>query len=80
MSQNEKLKLLKSIVEIQNKILNYERNSAIELIKKVRIEHRGKEQIAYILNNTPLEIGTDEMIIDTLRAEKSRLILKLEEN
>ncbi|CCY72189.1 unknown [Clostridium sp. CAG:921] len=28
------MKLNKSIVEIQNKIINYDRNSAIELIKK----------------------------------------------
>lgn len=34
MNQDEKLKLLKSIEDIQNKIINYERNSAIELIKK----------------------------------------------
>ena len=79
MNQDEKLKLLKSIEEIQNKIINYERNSAIELIKKVRMDHRGKEQIAYVLNNIPLEMGTDEMIIKTLQAEEIRLTLKLED-
>lgn len=80
MNEDEKLKLSKSIGEIQNKIMNYERNSAIELIKRVRIEHRGKEQIAYVLNNTPLEMGTDDMIINTLIAERDRLILKLKDN
>lgn len=34
MEEIEKMKLNKSIVEIQNKIINYVRNSAIELIKK----------------------------------------------
>ena len=34
MEEIEKIKLTKSIVEIQNKIINYDRNSAIELIKK----------------------------------------------
>ena len=32
MEEIEKMKLTKSIVEIQNKIINYDRNSAIELI------------------------------------------------
>lgn len=43
------------------------------------MEHRGKEQIAYVFNNIPLEIGTDEMIIKTLQAEENRLTLKLED-
>ena len=77
MEEIEKMKLAKSIVEIQNKIINYDRNSAIELIKKVREDHKGKEQIAYVLNSIPLEMGTDEMIIKTLQAEKIRLTLKL---
>lgn len=54
MEEIEKMKLTKSIVEIQNKIINYDRNSAIELIKRVREDHKGKEQIAYVLNNIPL--------------------------
>ena len=53
MEEIEKMKLTKSIVEIQNKIINYDRNSAIELIKRVREDHKGKEQIAYVLNNIP---------------------------
>ena len=77
MEEIEKMKLTKSIVEIQNKIINYDRNSAIELIKKVREDYKGKEQIAYVLNSIPLEMGTDEMIIKTLQAEEIRLTLKL---
>lgn len=77
MEEIEKMKLNKSIVEIQNKIINYDRNSAIELIKKVREDHKGKEQIAYVLNSIPLGMGTDEMIIKTLQAEEIRLTLKL---
>lgn len=77
MEEIEKMKLTKSIVEIQNKIINYDRNSAIALIKRVREDHKGKEQIAYVLNNIPLEMGTDEMIIKTLQAEEIRLTLKL---
>ncbi len=77
MEEIEKVKLTKSIVEIQNKIINYDRDSAIELIKKVREDHKGKEQIAYVLNSIPLEMGTDEMIIKTLQAEEIRLTLKL---
>ena len=77
MEEIEKMKLTKSIVEIENKIINYDRNSAIELIKKVREDHKGKEQIAYVLNSIPLEMGTDEMIIKTLQAEEIRLTLKL---
>lgn len=77
MEEIEKMKLTKSIVEIQNKIINYDRNSAIELIKRVREDHKGKKQIAYVLNNIPLEMGTDEMIIKTLQAEEIRLTLKL---
>lgn len=77
MEEIEKMKLTKSIVEIQNKIINYDRNSAIKLIKKVREDHKGKEQIAYVLNSIPLEMGTDEMIIKTLQAEEIRLTLKL---
>lgn len=77
MEEIEKMKLTKSIVEIQNKIINYDRNSAIELIKKVREDHKGKKQIAYVLNSIPLEMGTDEMIIKTLQAEEIRLTLKL---
>lgn len=77
MEEIKKMKLTKSIVEIQNKIINYDRNSAIELIKKVREDHKGKEQIAYVLNSIPLEMGTDDMIIKTLQAEEIRLTLKL---
>ena len=77
MEEIEKMNLTKSIVEIQNKIINYDRNSAIELIKRVREDHKVKEQIAYVLNNIPLEMGTDEMIIKTLQAEEIRLTLKL---
>ena len=77
MEEIEKMKLTKSIVEIQNKIINYDRNSAIELIKKVREDHKGKEQIAYVLNSIPLEMGTNDMIIETLQAEEIRLTLKL---
>lgn len=77
MEEIEKMKLTKSIVEIQNKIINYDRNSAIELIKKVREDYKEKEQIAYVLNSIPLEMGTDEMIIKTLQAEEIRLTLKL---
>ena len=77
MEEIEKMKLTKSIVEIQNKIINYDRNSAIELIKRVREDHKGKEQIAYVLNDIPLEMGTDEMIIKTLQVEEIRLTLKL---
>ena len=77
MEEIEKMKLTKSIVEIQNKIINYDRNSAIELIKRVREDHKGKEQIAYVLNSIPLEMGTDEMIIKTLQAGEIRLTLKL---
>ena len=71
--------MAKSIVEIQERIENYDRNEAIRLIKKVRIEHPGMEQVAYVLNNIPLEEGTDIEIINTLRAEGARLILKLKE-
>lgn len=42
----EKEKLLKSIEEIDNCIVNYQRDEAIKLIRRVRIEHRGLEQIA----------------------------------
>ncbi len=75
----EKLKIFKSIKEITDKINSYERKSAIELIRKVRSEHTGKEQVAYVLNNIPLESGTDEMIINTLKAEAYRLTLKIDE-
>ena len=77
MEEIEKMKLTNSIAEIQNKIKNYDRDSAIKLIKKVREEHKGKEQIVYVLSNVPLEMGTDEMIIKTLQAEEIRLTLKL---
>ena len=77
MSEEEKIKLSKSLKKLNDKINNYERESAIELIRKVRFEHPGKEQIAYVLNNVPLEAGTDEMIIDTLKAEEYRLTLKI---
>ena len=30
--------------------------------EKVRFEHPGKKQIAYVLNNVPLEAGTHEMM------------------
>ena len=43
----------------------------------MREDHKGKEQIAYVLNSIPLEMGTDEMIIKTLQAEEIRLTLKL---
>ena len=77
MNEEEKAKISKSIKEINDKINNYERESAIELIRKVRFEHPGKEQVAYVLNNVPLEEGTDEMIINTLKAEAYRLMLKI---
>jgi len=77
MSEEEKAKIYKSIKEIYDKIENFERNSAIELIRKVRSEHPGKEQVAYVLNNVPLESGTNEMIINTLKAEAYRLTLKI---
>ena len=38
-------------------------------------DHKGKEQIAYVLNSVPLEIGTNDMIIKTLQAEVIRLTL-----
>lgn len=74
---NEKQEIQNSIVEIQNQINNYNREDAINLIKKVRIKHPGKEQIAYVTFNIPLEQGTDADIIRTLEAEEARLILKL---
>ncbi len=77
MSEEEKAKIYKSIKEIYDKIENFERNSAIELIRKVRSEHPGKEQVSYVLNNVPLESGTNEMIINTLKAEAYRLTLKI---
>lgn len=77
MSEEEKAKVYKSIKEINDKIENFERNSSIELIRKVRFEHPGEEQIAYVLSNVPLESGTDEMIINTLKAEAYRLTLKI---
>lgn len=79
MNEEEKIKIIKSIKDIEDKISNYERLSAIELIKKVRFDHPGKEQIAYVLNNVPLDMGTDEMIINTLKAEEVRLTLKLDD-
>lgn len=79
MNEEEKIKIIKSIKDIEDKIINYERLGAIELIKKVRFDHPGKEQIAYVLNNVPLDMGTDEMIINTLKAEEVRLTLKLDE-
>ena len=77
MDDNERIKLLKAIQDIDNKINNYDRTSAIELIKKVRLEHPGKEQIAYIVSNVPLDFANDDMIINTLKAEKHRLLLKI---
>ena len=62
MSEEEKAKIYKSLKEINDKIINYERKSSIELIRKVRFEHPGKEQIAYVLNNTSLDEGNDEMM------------------
>ena len=47
MEEIEKMKLTKSIVEIQNKIINYDRNSAIELIKRVREDHKGTDCICF---------------------------------
>ena len=79
MNEDEKIKISKAIKEINDKMNNYERESAIELIRKVRFEHSGKEQIAYITFNTPLEKGTDVDILKTLEAEKSRLFLKLQD-
>ena len=76
---NEKEKIKKSIIEIQNMIADYKRDDAIALIKRVRIEHPGKEQIAYVFNNIPLDYGTDAEIVETLKAEQARLILKLKE-
>lgn len=76
---NEKEKLLKSIEEIQERINNYNREDAINLIKRVRFEHPGKEQIAYVTFNISLEKGTDVDIIKTLEAEKARLVLKLQD-
>lgn len=80
MKEEEKSKIIKSIKEIEDRIRNYERLSAIELIKKVRLEHPGKEQIAYVTNNIPLDMGTDEMIINTLKAEEVRLTIKINQN
>lgn len=77
MNEEEKIKISKAIKDIYDKINTYERNSAIELIRKVRLEHPGAEQMAYVLNNIPLEAGTDEMIINTLKAEAYRLTLKI---
>ena len=77
MSEDKKIKILKAIQDIENIINNYDRISAIKLIKKVRSEHPGKEQIAYMCNNVPLDIATDEMIIETLKAEETRLLIKL---
>ena len=79
MNEVEKIKIFKSIQEINDKIKKYDRSSAIKIIKKVRSEHPGKEQIAYVVNNVPLEAGTDEMIVNTLKAEAFRLSLKLKE-
>ena len=79
MDEDEKIKISKAIKEINDKINNFERESAIRLIRKVRFEHPGKEQIAYITFNTPLEKGTDVDILKTLEAEKSRLFLKLQD-
>ena len=75
----EKEKLAKSIIEIQEKIINYNREDAIRLIKRVRLEHPGKEQIAYVTYNIPLESGTDIEIMHTLKAEETRLLIKLKE-
>ncbi len=79
MNEEEKAKIYKSLKEINDKIINYERKSAIELIRKVRFEHPGKEQIAYVFNNTSLDEGNDEMIINTLKAEAYRLTLKIKD-
>lgn len=72
--------IIKSIIELKDKINNYERESAIQLIIKVRSEHPGKEQIAYVMNNIPLNDAQDENIIQTLQAEMCRLTLKLKDN
>lgn len=73
MNEEEKSKTIKSIKEIEDKINNYEISSSIELIKKVRLDHLGKEQIAYVFNNVPLDMETDEMINNTLKVEAVRL-------
>ena len=70
---------IQNLILINDKIINYERKSAIELIRKVRFEHPGKEQIAYVFNNTSLDEGNDEMIINTLKAEAYRLTLKIKD-
>ena len=75
--EKDKMDLRNSIIKINDMLNNYNREEAIELIKRVRRDHPGKEQIAYVINDTPLEQGTDEMIRNTLIAEKSRLLLKL---
>lgn len=77
MQNNERCELAKSILELHEKLNNYDRESAIELIKKVRRKYPGMEELAYVTNNVRLEDGTDEMIMNTLRAEKVRLGLKL---
>ena len=58
-------------------MINYNREDAIRLIKRVRLEHPGKEQIAYVTYNIPLERGTDVEIMNTLKAEETRLLIKL---
>lgn len=79
MNDYEKIELLKAIEEIQNAIKFYDRQNAIDLIIRIRRDHPGKEQVVYVFNNVPLEQADDKMIIDTLVAEKNRLICKLNE-
>ena len=77
MQKNESYELMKSILKLQGKLENYDRKSAIELIKEVRKDHPGIEEIVCRSNGIKLEDGTDKMIIDTLEAEKTRLEIKL---
>ena len=77
MQKNESYELMKSILKLQGKLENYDRKSAIELIKEVRKDHPGIEEIVCQFNGIKLEDGTDKMIIDTLKAEKTRLEIKL---
>ena len=79
MDINEKMSMMKEIDEIDKLIKNYNRDEAINLIIKVRAEHPGKEQLAYVVNTTPLTSATDEQIKGSLSGERLRLSLKLAE-
>lgn len=63
----------KSIIEIDNMLNNYNRDEAIELIKKVRQKHASIEQIVYIGLNVPLERCSDQIIKNNLLFEKGRI-------